>query len=241
MFEDGWMQRVGASSAGRAATLAELRQLIAHHERGSQRRSLRAPTVAAPARPAATRSSVAEATLEELLPGGAGLVHRTDSLLAGLLLLAEGMREGAWGAIVGIPDLGIEGALDLGVPVERSVLVPTPGAAALEAVATLGEALPIVLARVGDTSHPVAARVAARMRAAGSRLIVLGRWPAPSSTSRGGGVRWAHATAAAGGGAGRLVGGSLLLSAHGVDGILREGLLPLRFSGSEPFRGGYSL
>lgn len=114
-----------------------------------------------------------------------GAAHSIESRSLALACLGAAMPRGAWGAIVGMPDLGIEAARDLGVPMDRIALVPHPGRSWLDVVASLAEAMPVVLAvSPGRVSPAEAARLAARLRQATSTLLVEGSWPNAATVVR---------------------------------------------------------
>ncbi|MGM1028662.1 MAG: hypothetical protein ACQEWM_02180 [Actinomycetota bacterium] len=114
-----------------------------------------------------------------------GAAHSIESRGVALACLGAAMPRGAWGAIVGMPDLGIEAARDLGVPMDRVALVPHPGRSWLDVVASLAEAMPVVLAvSPGRVSPTEAARLAARLRQASSTLLVEGPWPNAATVVR---------------------------------------------------------
>ena len=123
--------------------------------------------------------------LQEILPDGglrrgsvlclSGEVGSTSLLLA---LLSGPMAEGSWAAVVGLPGLGVEAAAGLGVALERLVLVPRPGAAWLEAVAALLDAVDLVaIGSPGRCRPGDARRLAARARERGAVLLVRHTWP----------------------------------------------------------------
>lgn len=115
----------------------------------------------------------------------AGAVHSIESRGLALACLGAVVPPGAWGAIVGMPDLGIEAARDLGVPVERVALVPHPGRSWLDVVASLAEAMPVVLAASPGRVTPTdATRLTARLRQASSTLLVAGPWPGAATVVR---------------------------------------------------------
>lgn len=122
------------------------------------------------------------APLLPLLPGG-GLrpgtvvaVRGSMSLL--LALLAAATAEGAWAAVVGVPDLGVLAAVEAGVAVSRLALVPAPGPESSPVAAALLDGMSLV-ALSGAEQLPSGARrsLAARARQRGSVLLPLGRWP----------------------------------------------------------------
>lgn len=107
-------------------------------------------------------------------PGGAGLA---------LALLAGPSAAGAWSAVVGVPDFGVEAAAEMGARLERTVLVPQPGELWLEATAALVDVVTLVVVRpTGRVTEAVAAKLAARLRSRAAALIALespalGPWP----------------------------------------------------------------
>ncbi|MEV7528168.1 hypothetical protein [Agrococcus sediminis] len=158
----------------------------------------------APVEPAAV--GLAE-VVRALRPGAA---HSIESRSLALACLGAAMPAGAWGAIVGMPDLGVEAARDLGVPIERIALVPHPGRAWFDVVASLAEAMPVVLAASpGRVTHTDAARIAARLRQASSTLLVAGPWPNAATVVRSLRAEWEGLAD----GDGRIAGGSLLVEA----------------------------
>lgn len=130
--------------------------------------------------------------LAEVLPlgglrrGSTVSVRGSTSLL--LALLAEATETGSWAAVVGMPDLGVLAARELGVDVGRLALVPRPGA---DAVAVLGALLDgfdlVVLSAaalgaktVGAQANRRAAlarKLSARARHRGAVLLVDQSWP----------------------------------------------------------------
>jgi hypothetical protein len=101
--------------------------------------------------------------------GGAGLA---------LALLAGPSAVGGWGAVVGMPDFGVEAAAGLGVRLDRTVLVPEPGELWLEAVAALADVVTMVVVRpTGRVGEAQAAKLAARLRTREAALVSLGPWP----------------------------------------------------------------
>lgn len=117
-----------------------------------------------------------------LLPGGVlrpgTVVSVTGSASLALALLAGPSRAGAWCAAVGVPGLGLLAAAEQGIDLDRLVLVAGPGAAWATVVATLVEALDVVL--VGPSRDRSAAdvrRLAARVREREAVVVALGEWP----------------------------------------------------------------
>ena len=120
--------------------------------------------------------------LAGLLPGGGlrtGAAYALGSSMPLLTrLLAAPSRAGAWCAVVGMPELGAEAALEAGVELERLVLVPRPGERWLGVAAALAEAVGVVALRPGGRVRETeAARLAARLRERETVLLVQGAWP----------------------------------------------------------------
>ena len=127
---------------------------------------------------AGERTLPVEDALRGLLPGGLprGVTVRVAGGAArsfALTLAARASREGSWLAAVGLPGLGWRAAAELGVAVNRVVVVEVPDAArGADCVAAALDGFDIVLIGAGV---PLAAaaerRLAARARERGSVLI----------------------------------------------------------------------
>lgn len=121
----------------------------------------------------------------EALPGLSQVIrlrvggsYQVDSASLALALMAGPSRGGAWCAAVGLTDFGAEAAAELGVALERTILVPEPGAAWLEATAALVDVTALVLVKPPEqVSEAIAAKVSARLRKRGAVLLSLGAWP----------------------------------------------------------------
>jgi hypothetical protein len=117
-----------------------------------------------------------------LLPGG-GLrrgsvvaVHGSMALL--LALLAAATEQGVWGAVIGVDDLGVLAAAEVGVVVRRLALIPRAGPDPAPVAAALLDGVGLV-ALAGADRMPSGARrsLAARARQRGSVLLPIGSWP----------------------------------------------------------------
>lgn len=133
--------------------------------------------------------------LADLLPGGglragsAYTIGPSTSLL--LALLARPSQDGSWCAAVGMPDLGIEAASQLGVDLSRLVLIPDPGERWLAVTAAVADVLPVVATRPpGRVSEGEASRLAARLRDRGTVLLVQGVWPQAEASLSIGAPEW---------------------------------------------------
>jgi hypothetical protein len=167
-------------------------------------------TAVAPATMAAERTLPVAPELVPLLPEGGLVRGRTVACggLAGpslaLLVAAEACREGAWVALVDLPWLGVEAAVELGVPAERLVRVdagrPDGGAGYDQRGELWGEVLgaaldgfDLVLTRVPPrVPNALERRLRTRLRHRGGVLVLVGE-PGPFSadvTVASTAVRW---------------------------------------------------
>lgn len=127
------------------------------------------------------------APLQPLLPEG-GLRRGSTVVISApasgattlaVALLAGVSRGGGWGAIVGLPALGVGAAAQLGVDLDRLALVPAPGEQwPVVAAALLDSMDAIVLAAPPRPRPRDARRLAARARERGAVMAVVGDgWP----------------------------------------------------------------
>ena len=120
--------------------------------------------------------------LEGLFPEGGlqrGSIYQVDSS-ASLLwsLIAEASSRGTWCALVGIPDAGLAAATELGVNVDRLVLVPYPDTQWLSVVGALIDVVGIVaLGPVPAPSDRMLSTLSSRLRERESTLLVRHAWP----------------------------------------------------------------
>jgi hypothetical protein len=148
------------------------------------------------ARTLGTRTVPTDPAVAPLLPGGAlrsGVAYAAPGSLAlAMLLLAGPSAAGAWCGVVGIPEFGAEAAAELGIALERLVLVPSPGEHWLTVAAQLTEVLPIVLLRPPATGASPAetARLASRLRQRDATLLVAGPWAGAEATLETEGSSW---------------------------------------------------
>lgn len=119
--------------------------------------------------------------LEGLFPGG-GLRRGSTVVVGGstslaLALVAGPSAAGSWCAAVGLPSLGLAAAAGVGVVLGRLALVAAPGRDWPSVVATLLDALDVVVVRLPAPARAgIARRLVARARERGSVLVSLGPW-----------------------------------------------------------------
>jgi hypothetical protein len=120
--------------------------------------------------------------LRELLPRG-GLARGSVVTVAefGLLILAlaaGASADGAWCGIAGVPEAGMLAAAGLGLDAERTLLVPDPGHAWPQVVASLLDGCELVLLRPpAQAPAQVRQRLEATLRRGRGVLLVVGDWP----------------------------------------------------------------
>ena len=142
--------------------------------------------VAARARPVALAREHVLPVLEPLhtlFPDGlrrGSTIAVGDATSLALALLAGPSAAGSWSAAVGVSNLGLAAAAELGVALDRFVVVADPPRDAwATVVATLVDALDVVLVRARyRVAGNDARRLIARARERGAVLVVLGDgWP----------------------------------------------------------------
>lgn len=177
---------VARSGSARSERIHELRQRVQRMQGTTASHPL--PTVPA---------------LTDLVRLRTGTSYAVDRPALAMALMAGPSAAGAWSAVVGVGDFGVEAAAELGVDLERTVFVADPGDAWLEATAALIDVLPVVVVRPpGAVSQQQAARLAARLRKRDAMLVAVGDWPRADARLR---VCRSHWTGA-GRGNGRLTG-----------------------------------
>lgn len=107
--------------------------------------------------------------------GGTVAVHGSTALL--FALLAAATETGSWAAVVGMPDLGIRAAAELGVATDRLALVRHPGAQLPAVTAALLDGMDVVAVTRGRLTDAHVRRLSARARHRGAVLVAMGSWP----------------------------------------------------------------
>lgn len=147
---------------------------------------MRASSLASAARTPLQAGSDVEGRYHRVVDGltgllGAGLRCGSSYLVEGstslsLAMAAGASQDGGWCAAVGMPQLGAQSVAGLGIDLDRFAVVPDPGNHWLEVVATLADAVDVILlapsAPGGDGDLR---RLAARLRQRGCTLVVHGR------------------------------------------------------------------
>ncbi|HEY7051891.1 MAG TPA: hypothetical protein VH496_07110 [Mycobacterium sp.] len=121
---------------------------------------------------------------DELLPDSESLL----ALPRGAVVVASGARSlllrvvaattaaGGQVAVVGLPDVGLLAAVEMGADLSRLALVPDPGADSIEVAAVLLDGMDLVVLSLGGRAVPLsrARAVTARARNKGCTLVVTG-------------------------------------------------------------------
>jgi hypothetical protein len=152
---------LAGSSGSTAAVVQQLRDRIRGMQDG------------VPRVPIATHPALAD--LVQLRTGGS---YEVDSASLAMALLAAPSQSGAWSAVVGVDDFGVEAAVEMGVDLGRTVLVPDPGELWLEVTSALVDVVTMVVLRPpAGVSQRVASRISARLRKRSAALVSWGPWP----------------------------------------------------------------
>jgi hypothetical protein len=107
--------------------------------------------------------------------GSTVAVRGSTSLL--FALLAQATETGSWAALVGMPNLGLRAAAELGVAVDRLALVRHPGADLPRVVAALLDGMDLVAVDPARLTDSQVHRLSARARHRGAVLLSSGAWP----------------------------------------------------------------
>jgi hypothetical protein len=107
---------------------------------------------------------------------GSTVVARGSTSLL-FALLAQATETGSWAALVGMPNLGLRAAAELGVAVDRLAVVRHPGADLPRVVAALLDGMDLVAVDPKRLTDSQIHRLSARTRHRGAVLIATGAWP----------------------------------------------------------------
>lgn len=139
------------------------------------------------------------------------VVRGSDAVM--LRVIAAATTAGSWAAVVGIPELGIAAAEELGVAIDRLALVPRPGGDPGSILAALMDGMDVIVLdsrRVHITEYQ-ARRLAARARNRAAVLVIRGDWPSADLELSCSASRWTGLAA----GHGYLRSRHLMVSARG--------------------------
>lgn len=189
-FRGGWECCSVELMFDKAQVVADLRRRLAD-------------TAPPPVVPTTAASGVIEVLppLAELLPQG-GLPRgsvvslQPDDGSAGLTSLLFTLLAGPsrpWSALVGFGDLGLAAAAELGVDLNRTVLVPEPGVDVLQILSVLIDGVDLIAVSLprGPIGTPARQRVlTARLRQRGAVLLAVGPWPGADLTLTVSTVAW---------------------------------------------------
>jgi hypothetical protein len=172
-----------------------------HHDRAEQLKLLRRQMAAVPGKVGAGRRG--HAGSDDLLPESESLLPiprlladvLPDALPRGTVAVLSGARSlplsmvaavtaaGGNAAIVGLPDIGLLAAVEMGADLSRLAVIPDPGTDPVEVAAVLMDGMDLVMLGLSGRSVPLArARaVVARARHKGCTLLVTdGDWQGAS-------------------------------------------------------------
>ncbi|HEX6355240.1 hypothetical protein [Actinophytocola sp.] len=118
--------------------------------------------------------------IADLLPRGGLRRGSTVAVRGGtsllFALLARATETGSWAALVGMPNLGLRAAAELGVAVRRLALVRHPGADLARVVAALLDGMDMVTVDPARLTDSQMHRLSARARHRGAVLLSVGPW-----------------------------------------------------------------
>lgn len=178
-----------------AVALAALR--AAEQRTGARRVRLPSPAPDAhpPQRPSLTVPTQLATALPHGLPRGS-VTQVTGSAALVLTLLAHAGRShtdlGAepWLAVVGCPSLGMVAAAQMGVPLDRLILVPDAAAQAPAVLAALIDGVDLVVVGKAALLEADRRRLAARARDRGTAIVATTPWPGARTVLHVAGTRW---------------------------------------------------
>ena len=153
----------------RQQTLAELRDKMAG---GS------APVISTGRQVLAVPTPLAEILPRGGLPRGGVISLGGRSGATSLLLTLLATPVNTWSALVGMPEVGLLAAAELGVDLDRIALIPDPGPDVLQVLSVLADGVDMIAFVPPKVLAPARLRVlTARLRQSGAVLLVTGRWP----------------------------------------------------------------
>lgn len=182
MFDHGWMTSSPLALDPQREVVEQLRARVAAMERR--------PAV----EPVPTLPGIVD-----VLPLHAGASYSVDSASLALALAAGASQAGEWVGFAGCTDFGAEAAVELGLELSRTVLVPEPGEHWLEVTAALVDVLRVVVLRPPASVDQRSAGVLdSRLRKRSAVLVVHGHWPRVTARLSTEASAWHGPTAGAG-------------------------------------------
>lgn len=124
------------------------------------------------------------------LPRGSTVAVGGGSTSLLVSLLGAAMARGSWAAVVGMPDLGVLSAIEMGIVSEHFALVPHPGDQVAAVAGALLDSFDLVVIATGlvgtggAQGQNLARRLSARARHRGVVLIPVGDDPWPTADLR---------------------------------------------------------
>lgn len=116
--------------------------------------------------------------LSELLELRSGAAYCVQAPSLAMLVMAGPSAAGAWSAVVGVPQFGIEAAQGFGVKTDRLVSIPeVPHGETLSVLAALIDVVDVIVVSPTVVSPRDAARLTARMREKQCVIVTWGAWP----------------------------------------------------------------
>ncbi len=181
----------------RAQVIADLRHRLAT---GADGLSLAAPAPLScpppigPGRVLPVPEPLARALPQGGLPRGAVVGLLGDAGVPTLLLSLLAAADLGWMALVGMPEIGLTAAAEMGVDLSRLVVIPDPGHDVLQVVSVLVDGIDLiaVAAPPANLITPARLRVlTSRLRQRGAVLLVVGHWPGADLRLTARSVGWA--------------------------------------------------
>ncbi len=124
------------------------------------------------------RSLEAHPALAEMVRLRAGGAYEVDGVGLAMALMSGPSRAGSWCAAVGVTDFGAEAAVELGVDLSRTVLVPDPGELWADVTGALVDVAELVVVQpTARVPAHLAEKIGARLRKRSSVLVAIGSWP----------------------------------------------------------------
>lgn len=114
--------------------------------------------------------------LDGLLTLRAGGVYTVTARTLAMLLMVGPSADGAWTALVGAPEFGVQAAHEFGIDVSRLVAVPEPSGDILAVIGALVDVADVLVLSPVRLTGADTARLVARLRERRCVLITWGAW-----------------------------------------------------------------